>query len=415
MKTFTYIAHKLFIRDVKYNHNIDTYETISTHLNESIRRISYMEHIFNNQTNLHSDFMKCVFVLSNEPKFKELYKNISDNFLVSTENQNLFLDFFSNIQKVYWAFNKFSKIIRQRYSTNKVEHDLLLAPISITQRNVIQLYENNCMYLFTLQDLSRIITTAVCNSPMFHSEPLNPKNPYSGVIFSKSNLYNIYFHMKERLSSFPEVVHKFFLSDFNINSFAESNKLIIRDIYINQFVDNEDTDEIVESIYDMINEFYLRIDIDENFPNDILINTFKSPTTNYLHYKYNYDLSKRAINYKLMSTKMNSIIQKCPGIGRRIIVIKDKKKYTSFITLDGKTEPILYIKPSTKNIIESDSSEDEPVADISNNTSLIFTEEFSTRLDELIHDTEIPSISLYNDDYFDSDDEIEFDESMYDP
>ena len=50
MKTFTYIAHKLFIRDVKYEHdiNVDTSKMIGTHLDDSIRRISYMEHIFGN-------------------------------------------------------------------------------------------------------------------------------------------------------------------------------------------------------------------------------------------------------------------------------------------------------------------------------------------------------------------------------
>ena len=101
MKTFTYIAHKLFIRDVKYEHDIsiDTYKTIGTRLDDSIRirlddsirRISYMEHIFNiNQTNLHANLIKCLFVLSNKPKFKELEQNIMDTFLISSENQNLF-------------------------------------------------------------------------------------------------------------------------------------------------------------------------------------------------------------------------------------------------------------------------------------------------------------------------------------
>lgn len=418
MKTFTYIAHKLFIRDVKYEPdiNVDTSKTIGTHADDPSCRISYMKHIFGNQLNLHVDFMKSIFVLSTEPKFKGLGKNTGDNFLVSPENQNLFLDFFSEIQKVYRGFANFAKRIKQRYSKNKVDHDLLLAPISITQRNVIQLYENDSAYLFTLQDLSHIIITAVCNSPMFHSEPLVPKNPYSGVVFSKSNLYNIYFYMKERFSIVPEVVHNFFISDFDIHVFEENHKLIIRDTYINQFVDNEDEDEIVEIIYDMIGEFFIELDIHDDFPNDILINTFKSAVTNYIHYKYNFDLSKRIINYRRMTKKMNDIIQKCPGIGRKIFVVKDRKRYTSFITLDGRTEPVLYIKSSTKyDVYDNDILEDGPNTDITSNTSLVFSEEFSTRLNELIRETDIPTGDLYETDYFDSDDEIEVDESLYDP
>lgn len=416
MKTFTYIAHKLFIRDVKYKPNID-FDECETNVDDSIRRISYMEHIFSNQNNLHADLMKCIFVLSNEPKFKGLDKNTGDNFLVSSENQNIFLDFFSEIQKVYWAFANFAKRIKQRYSTNKVDHDLLLAPISITQRNVIHLYENDNTYLFTLQDLSHIIIAAICNSPSFHSEPLNPKNPYSGVAFSKTNLYNIYFYMKERFSVVPEGLHKFFLTNFDIELFGEKYKLIIRDIFINQFVDNEDKDEIVENIYDMINECYTQLNIHEDFPDDILINTFKSALINYLHYKYNFDLSKRVPNYKLMSKKMNHIIKTCPGIGRKILVIKDKKRYTAFITIDGRTEPVLRVPPSIKNIgSDRDVSEDdEIITDISNNTIFEFSGEFSARLDELIRETEIPPDGLYDTDSIDSDDEIEYDESLYDP
>ena len=419
MKTFTYIAHKLFIRDVKYEPDIntDTYKTIGTRLDDSIRHISYMEHIFDNQTDLHIDFMKCVFVLSNESKFKGLNKNLGDTFIISSEKQTLFLDFFSKIQKVYWAFANFAKRIKLRYSKNKVDHDLLLAPISINQRNVLQLYDKDyCMYLFTLQDLSHIIIAAVCNSPMFHSEPLSPKNPYSGVAFSKSNLYNIYFYMKERFSVVPDIIQKLFLSGFNNEVFGENHKLIIRDTYINQFVDNEDEDEIVDNIYDMISEFFIDLNIDEDFPNDILINTFKSAATNYIHYKYNFDLSKRISNYKMMSAKMDAIIHKCPGIGRKIYVFKNRKKYTSFITLNGRTEPVLYVKPSTKyDIVDDDILEDESINNISNNTTLVFSEEFSVRLNELIRETDIPTDDVYDTDYYDSDDEIEIDESLYDP
>lgn len=422
MKTFTYIAHKLFIRDVKYKPDIN-FDTYETYLADSIRHISYIEHIFSDQNNLHVDFMKCLFVLSNEPKFKELDKNIGDKFFISSENQILFLNFFSEVQKVYWAFANFAKRIKQRYSKNKVDRDLLLTPISITQRNIIQIYENNYKYLFTLQDLSHIIITAICNSPSFHSEPLNPKNPYSGVAFSKTNLYNIYFYMKERFSIVPEVIHKFFLTDFDIELFGDKYKLIIRDIFINQFVDNEDKDEIVENIYDMINEFYTQLKIHEDFPDDILINTFKSALINYLHYKYNFDLSKRSPNYRLMSKKMNHIIKKCPGIGRKILVIKDKKRYTAFITLDGRTEPVLRVPPLKSVISDMDISEDDELhSDISNNSTDIsnnlfqeFSEHLSNRLDELIRETDIPPDYLYDTDYIDSDDEIEYDESLYDP
>ena len=432
MKTFTCIAHKIFIRDVKYEHDIDitSNKDLDTNMNDRITRISYIKHIFNNNTdNLHANLIKCMFLFSSETKYKDIKNNLIDAYFISDETKTSFLDFIHEIQKIYWAFNILAKYAKLRYSKNKVEHDLILTPISIKQRNVIRLCENNNMYLFTLNDLSRIIITAICNSPSFYSEPLAPKNPYSGVPFSKCNLYNIYFYMKERLYNVPEAIYKFFLSDFNLKLFEDNNKLIIRDIYINQFVDNEDDAEIIDNIYDMINKYFINLKIDDDFPDKILIDTFKSAVTNFIHFKYNFDVSKRKPNFKLMVTKVTNIINKCPGFGRKIITIKDNKKYTSFITLNGNTEPVLYVKPRTKlSIIEDSSSDDEPSTeinnniedynnstDISNNLLLQFNEEFSIRLNDIIQNINIPSDNLYDTDYYDSDDEFEYDESMYDP
>lgn len=415
MKTFTYIAHKLFIQDVKYNTDINVTNY------ESHKHGMYFKHIFDNhtiETNLHIDFVKCVFLFSSESKFQDLNKNYIDNFFISDENRELYMDFFCKIQKTYWAFNKFAKQIKSRYSKVKVTDDLFLTPIIHSQKNQFRLHENNCCYLFTLQDLSRIIISAVCNSPMFYSEPIPPKNPYSGVPFSTSNLYNIYFAIKTRLAIMPNVIYQFFLCEFNLGLFAKNNKLVIRDTFINQYINNEDEEEIIESIYDMINECYSDINIDDQFPNDVLIETFKPLVTSYLHYRYNFDTSKRLPNYRVMSRKMNDIIKKCPRIGRKLFVFKDNKKYISFVTLNGNTEPVLYVKPEPKytTIINDDTSEDERVTDESNNQSFEFDPEFSNRLDELIHVTDVQSNNLYDtDEYFDSDDEIEVNEDLYDP
>ena len=47
MKTFNYIAHKLFIRDVKYEHDIDITSNKYITTNDRETRVSYMKHIFN--------------------------------------------------------------------------------------------------------------------------------------------------------------------------------------------------------------------------------------------------------------------------------------------------------------------------------------------------------------------------------
>lgn len=423
MKSFTYITHKLFIKDVKYTpdisiDNIDNIDNIDSIDNNTIK--SCMSHIFNThtiETNLHIDFVKAVFVFTDQSKFQELKKTYIDNLFFSDENRGLFLDFFCKVQRTYWAFNTLAKHIKSRYSKIKVTNDLFLAPILSSQKNMFRLYETNCSYLFTLQDLSRIIISAVCNSPMFYSEPITPKNPYSGIPFSISNLYNIYFAMRNQLAILPNVIYQLFLCEFNLSVFEKNNQLVIRDTYINQFIQNEDEDEVVESIYDMLQGFP-KIKLDLEFPDKFIIESFKSVVIHFLHFKYTLDGSKRRIHYTIMNRKMNDIIQNCPTIGRKVFSLVNRKKYVSFVTLTGYSEPVLYVKQATKYIIvQDDTSEDEVAEDNyahdssnNNNTSFVFDADFSNRLDELIHMTDVPDDNLY-----DTDDEIEVNEDLYDP
>ena len=64
-----------------------------------------------------------------------------------------------------------------------------------------------------------IINNALSNSPDFFSVPLVIKNPYNNVPFNKSTLYNIYFNIMSKTYIVSELIHKFFLTNFDINKF----------------------------------------------------------------------------------------------------------------------------------------------------------------------------------------------------
>ena len=164
--------------------------------------------------------MKVIFVISDKSnsnsKLNQFQSKYIESVFTSDEDRESFLDFFNKIQKTYWAFNRFATYIKKSKYVLNVNHDMFLTPISSKQRNVFCYYENKYIYLFTLQDLSRIIISAICHSTHFYPEPLLPKNPYSGLTFSTSDLYNIYFKMKESLLIVPTVIHQYFLSNFDI-------------------------------------------------------------------------------------------------------------------------------------------------------------------------------------------------------
>lgn len=485
MKSFEYIAHKILIRDIKLKENINPHNI------HDFNAKTYTAHVFKDQSEqAHINFMKVIFVISDKSnsnsKLNQFQSKYIESVFTSDEDRESFLDFFNKIQKTYWAFNRFATYIKKSKYVLNVNHDMFLTPISSKQRNVFCYYENKYIYLFTLQDLSRIIISAICHSTHFYPEPLLPKNPYSGLTFSTSDLYNIYFKMKESLLNVPTVIHQYFLSNFDIKSFKNKNEVIIRNIYINQFIQNEDPDEVVEYIYDMLSP-YKQLQIDIDFPNSILIDTFKHILIYYLRYKYSHDNSRRQYNYLCVRSRILEIIKNTPGFGRKIISFANGKKYISFINIGGKhtvktpwVQSEITILNNNTNIDDENENENDTNTDIDNESiphNLPIYSQIRTRIDEIVDSIEnsqpdnhntpsvfenesnmgsntnrnndnfivdpqiimrineiidsvrnntpatnytitVESDNEYGVDYnteFDSDDELEFDEDMYDP
>lgn len=440
MNTFTYIANKLFIKDIQYKNDINIQNL------HSFSSKTYISHIFENMSDdTHINFIKSCFIFSNKTKFNNLTIQYIDNHFINHEQRRIFIDFFYHIQKIYWAFNRFARQIKIKNYNLKVHNDLFLSPISITQKNTFSLFENNCIYLFTLQDLSRIIISSICNSPDFCAEPVKPKNPYSGVEFTTATLYNIYFKMKEQLLVVPNIIQQYFLCNFDIDDFFNNNQSIIRSHYISKFVNNEDEDIVIDYIYEMLQNYPIKIHCD--FPKKILIDAFKHILPVYLFYKYSVDNTIRNKYSKIFSCKIRKFIQVSPRFGRRILSFANRKRYVSFVTIDGNTEKTPYNNDdmsitNSENDNEDNDNEDVSSGNITSNILYNFTEPpdltssieaFTISRADIIQNIIDPSFArlmldtamandedtrdgfIDDDDLFDSDDEIIVDESLYDP
>ena len=158
MDVFYYIAHKLLIRDIDLNEHITPSSIADFTANK------YINHIFKHTDGRqHVNFIKTIFILSRKSKFDGLQTNYINTVFTTDNDRETFLCFFTDIQRTYWLLNRFSNFIKKlKYKLN-VNYDMFLTPISFKQKNVYSHYENNYIYLFTVQDLSRIITTAICN------------------------------------------------------------------------------------------------------------------------------------------------------------------------------------------------------------------------------------------------------------
>lgn len=227
-------------------------------------------------------------------------------------------------QRHYSALCRFAHIFKVKRAPIIMNTDLYLNELRITDRNVIVLLQNNCRYLFAITDLNKIIETSLCNSPYFISEPIPIKNPYNKMPFSKSDLYNIYFQIKDRLMRTPDILYQFFLSNFNLTKFKRNNQVLIREKYIHRFIENEDQETLVDYIHNVLS-FNTNINIDDDFPDDELVRIFKPYLRLYLEMNYSIDSSVRHRSKCLLMHKLHIFHMHNPQFGRRLYRLKNKR------------------------------------------------------------------------------------------
>ena len=61
------------------------------------------------------------------------------------------------------------------------------------------------------------INKSIINCPDMFVEPLDVKNPYTNLPFSKADLYNIYFKISKTRLNQPILFHAYFNCNFNIS------------------------------------------------------------------------------------------------------------------------------------------------------------------------------------------------------
>ena len=133
-----------------------------------------------------------ISVTSFTTKFRFL-SFIQDNIFLEDSMKQENLDIFGKVQKIYHGFSKLAIIFK--YKNAKIHNitDLSMTPfIHIKNVNLFNLLQNNLIYLFTRRDLICLLNSALSFSPFLFLEPLISKNPYTNVLFTKTNLYNIY-------------------------------------------------------------------------------------------------------------------------------------------------------------------------------------------------------------------------------
>ena len=202
----------------------------------------------------------------------------------SVNTKQLIFEAFSKAQRTYFALVKFVNIYKLKKYKKVVTDDLSMTPLDINNRNTFVLVQNKSVYLFSLNDLVRIIETAIGNSPSFFTDPLRPKNPFNNNEFDDATLYNIYFKMKDCGRVISTIFHLFFLSNFNKKIFVVNNESFLREFAIQKYVYNLPASYLYPATIEMIKQhiYTKKLTIHKDFPKDLLVNIFRP----FLYYFY---------------------------------------------------------------------------------------------------------------------------------
>jgi hypothetical protein len=285
-------------------------------------------------------FCFSAYTRKTQTKLQELHSLIENPVPFGNNRTNYTLECFQKSQRIYNGFSKLARIFKYKRSTVKVEHDLYLNPINKQHKNSLLIFQDGCKYWFTLSDLINIIVNSITNTCNFFSNPLECKNPYNNLVFSKAILYNIYFHVKQSNLKMPTLLNQYFACDFELKLFETENEFLIREHSILRYINKSPNDVLLKEIDEMLKVFTRkRIKYHQDFPKDELIEIMRPYL--YLHCicKYGIEgLEIRDSSYKLLYNKLMEFQKKSPNFGRRIF----KKQ-----PLDMST-PFAYFKKKTK-------------------------------------------------------------------
>ena len=341
MKTFYNILHKLYTvtPELKNEFFKDVAHTID--FNIQLNEMKY-----NNDT--MNIILISSFISSNyntgtiSTKFDYIKKQIDNPFLSTLQKDN-FLTVFCKAQLLYKRICRLVHIWKWRRKKPIITTDLLLNPINESNYFTIAIVHLNSKYLFTKSDLTNIIEKALTNSPDIFAEPVSIKNPYNNLTFNKHHLYNIYFFMKYGGFVIPTIFHQYFLYNFHLKYFRDNNESLIRKMHISSMVNINDNDKLVFDIHSMLTYHndrvitdYDKININDKFPDQILINAMKPYLHMFYVMNYSLDIAEKGTATHELYYLLHKFKKQNPAFGRKITRIASRfgqrSRHTEFCT-----------------------------------------------------------------------------------
>lgn len=295
---------------------------------------------------------------SGNSKFHFALSTIENPFFTIAQRIQ-FLECFCKIQRTRFALSRLAYIYKLRKANVVVDTDLGLNPIDPRKSDVLCILQDSSKYFFRINDLINIMQNALSHSYHFFAEPLVIKNPYNNIPFNKSTLYNIYFSIRFQSLVLPDLIHKFFLTNFNLTAFRNTYEHIIREHVIHDFVKSSSSETLEQYVFNMLDDTHTRLDIDREFPVNLLVNIMKPYLLLYITSTHSLIMMNKSRAHAVLRTKLRQFEDFNPAFGRKIIMSKKtfsykKNKFVTTRVVEFNTKHIEFNNEDDKRLISRD-------------------------------------------------------------
>uniref|UniRef100_A0A6C0HYN8 Uncharacterized protein n=1 Tax=viral metagenome TaxID=1070528 RepID=A0A6C0HYN8_9ZZZZ len=254
---------------------------------------------------------------NNTTRIEGFKKMVENTFMTQKDLEDLYL-INSRVSKIWESFKTIVKKWRWKRAKIYNTEDLYMNDIREGQKNSITILKNNTKYVFGLKELIGNFNRQLSNSCNMFVEPLPCKNPYTNECFNKSDLYNIYFAIKESTFLMPKLIHDYFLSDFCLSKFMNENENIIHENYVENYTNNITNDILINIIKEMLTEHKINcIKIHKDFPKSLLRDKMTPYLKLYFINKLSKNKWKKAESYIKLHKMLHELANYSPAFGRK--------------------------------------------------------------------------------------------------
>jgi hypothetical protein len=256
------------------------------------------------------------------------YKKVLNNIFLGDEKKEEVFGVISKIQRTIHGLYRLKYLWQRSRAKWYNTADLYMNTISPTDRGTIVIFENNTKYIFQLRELIHVVQSSLSNCCHFFPNPVPCKNPYTNLPLHKSNLYNIYFAIRQSQHRMPLLFEEFFRHNFNLNRFLAKNEELINDEYLKTYVENNCLTYVLEYVYDMFKEHEIRCHIHKDFPKDQLFQIMKPYLSLYFISNYAINSHKKGQTFRNLHRKLHLFENYNKHFGRRKVQFVSKNPFS---------------------------------------------------------------------------------------